>query len=108
MTEDFGGKPFSLVHYLAVRAAAEINRPEAVLMHCAYVPSGRWWDEAKPFMTVVPAIAPTVAESGLALTHPAHRADLLRLEVLQQYGGIYLDADVLCVQPFGPLLDRGS
>jgi len=26
-TKDFGGKPFSLVHYLALKSAYEINRP---------------------------------------------------------------------------------
>jgi Glycosyltransferase sugar-binding region containing DXD motif len=104
MTEDFGGKPFSLVHYLTVRAAFEVNRPDAVFMHCAYMPSGPWWERALPFMTVVHVEAPTVAVSGVALTHPAHRTDFMRLEILARHGGIYLDVDVLCVRPFFPLL----
>ena len=32
------------------------------------------------------------------------KADILRLEVLFQYGGIYIDADSECLQPLDPLL----
>ncbi|MER5226844.1 glycosyltransferase family 32 protein [Streptomyces flaveus] len=35
----------------------------------------------------------------------AIRADLLRLELLAQYGGIYTDADSWCTQPIDPLID---
>ncbi|NGO06252.1 hypothetical protein G5C60_00775 [Streptomyces sp. HC44] len=35
----------------------------------------------------------------------AIRADLLRLEILAQYGGIYTDADSWCTKPLAPLLD---
>jgi hypothetical protein len=29
MAPDFGGKPFSLVHYLSVKSAVELNKPAA-------------------------------------------------------------------------------
>ncbi|WP_051745003.1 glycosyltransferase family 32 protein [Streptomyces yerevanensis] len=41
-----------------------------------------------------------LADQPLAL-----RADLLRLELLAQYGGIYTDADSWCTQPIDPLID---
>ncbi len=31
---------------------------------------------------------------------------MLRLEILLEYGGIYLDLDVMLLAPLGPLLDR--
>lgn len=34
------------------------------------------------------------------------RADIVRLEVAYQYGGIYADTDAECLKPFDPLLDR--
>jgi mannosyltransferase OCH1-like enzyme len=37
--------------------------------------------------------------------HPVERADILRLELLYQYGGVYLDADLECVKPIDGLLD---
>lgn len=37
--------------------------------------------------------------------NPAHRADILRYEILHRYGGVYTDIDVACLKPFDPLLD---
>jgi len=34
------------------------------------------------------------------ISHVAHRADIMRLDVLLEYGGIYLDSDVIVLQPF--------
>lgn len=41
---------------------------------------------------------------GNPLKHPAHRADVLRLQRLLSVGGIYLDADVFVHRSFDPLL----
>ncbi|CAJ1447475.1 unnamed protein product [Effrenium voratum] len=37
--------------------------------------------------------------------HLAHRADYLRCYLLHNYGGIYLDADTICLQSLEPLYD---
>lgn len=37
--------------------------------------------------------------------HPVERADILRLELLFRYGGVYLDADLECLKPIDPLID---
>lgn len=36
---------------------------------------------------------------------PQFRADLLRYEILWQYGGLYVDADFVCYRPVDPLLE---
>jgi inositol phosphorylceramide mannosyltransferase catalytic subunit len=36
---------------------------------------------------------------------PAERADILRLEVLWRYGGVYVDVDFECLRPLEPLLE---
>lgn len=35
---------------------------------------------------------------GNEVVHFAHKADVLRLEALRDYGGVYLDTDVLVVR----------
>jgi len=40
--------------------------------------------------------------------HYVFRADLMRLEILYLYGGVYLDSDMECMKNFGPLLDNES
>jgi hypothetical protein len=39
------------------------------------------------------------------LRAPVERADILRLEILYHYGGVYLDTDLECLRPLDPVLD---
>lgn len=39
------------------------------------------------------------------LRAPVERADILRLEILYRYGGVYLDTDLECVRPIDPVLE---
>ena len=103
MAPDFGGKPFSLVHYLSIRSAVELNRPDAVIFHYQYEPEGSWWEKAKPLVTLRPIKAPEEI-MGNPLKHVAHQADVVRLRALQETGGIYLDLDTISVKPLSSLL----
>jgi hypothetical protein len=42
---------------------------------------------------------------GKPIKNHAHSADVLRLQAMQKYGGIYLDSDTI-VKPFDPLLSH--
>jgi len=100
---DFGGKPFSLVHYLAVKSAYIVNQPDSINFYCQYEPQGEWWEKTKRYVNVV-RIDPPEEVFGVRLYHFAHKADVLRLQILIEQGGIYLDMDVICLRPFIPLL----
>ena len=106
---DFGRCPdqssasFSFINYLAIISCIQTNRPDFISFHCDEEPSGIWWERARPYLTVVPR-RPPVRLFGIPLTHPAHQADVARLQILRDKGGIYLDLDVLCLRPFAPLL----
>lgn len=39
------------------------------------------------------------------LRNPAERSDIIRLEVLYRFGGVYVDTDVECLRPIDPLLE---
>jgi len=41
-------------------------------------------------------------------THPAQRADLFRLAILREEGGIYADADDRCIAPLRPLIESAA
>ena len=96
---DFGGKPFGLVHYLAVKSAVEVNKPDKVYMHYMYEPRGKYWELVKPLVLMRQIDFPN-RSNGKLLTNHAHKTDVLRLQVLKQYGGIYLDLDTICKKPF--------
>ena len=100
---NFGNKPFGLIQYLAVKSAHEVNKPDKIYFVCAYEPTTDWFEKAKPYLEVVKIIAPTQI-FGNPLLHFAHQSDVVRLERLLNYGGIYLDMDTICVKSFSPLL----
>ena len=104
MAADFGGKTFSLVHYLSVRSVVELNKPDTAYFHYHYEPQGEWWQKAKSLLTLNKIAAPD-SFMGRPLVHVAHKADVIRLQVLQETGGIYLDLDTISVKPLKDLLN---
>lgn len=105
MAPDFGGKPFSLVHYLSVKSAVELNKPAAAYFHYQFEPEGEWWQKAKPLLTLNKIVAPD-SFMGQPLFHVAHKADVVRLQALKETGGIYLDLDTISVKPLTDLLNH--
>lgn len=105
MAPDFGGKPFSLVHYLSVKSAVELNKPTAAYFHYQYEPTGEWWEKAKPLLTLNRIEAPG-SIMGNELHHVAHKADVVRLRALKETGGIYMDLDTISVKPLTELLNH--
>jgi hypothetical protein len=103
MAEDFGGIPFSLVHYLSIKSAIVTNKPDNVYFHYQYEPEGEWWSKAKELLTLNKITAPKNF-LGNKLYHIAHKADVVRLQALKETGGIYLDTDTISVKPLTDLL----
>lgn len=105
MASDFGGRPFSLSHYLAIKSAIDINKPNAVIFHYEFEPTGIWWEKIKPLITLNKIEAPK-SFMGRPLYHVAHKADVVRLQALKETGGIYLDLDTICVKPLHELFNN--
>jgi len=103
MAPDFGGMPFSLVDYLAIKSAVDVNKPDMVIFHYEYEPAGTWWEKAKPLLTLNKIKAPE-SVMGKPLYHVAHKADVVRLQTLRDIGGIYMDLDTISVKPLRELL----
>ncbi|RNI29892.1 glycosyl transferase [Rufibacter immobilis] len=96
-------EPFHLAYYLCLASCLEVNKPEAIYFHFKHLPYGEWWDRIKPFLILNP-----VEESDFVKQFSyqnqqiesfryAHLADIVRLEVLLKYGGVYADIDSLFV-----------
>eukprot|EP00871_Galdieria_phlegrea_P002690 jgi/Galph1/3421/GphlegSOOS_G2084.1 len=99
LREDFDGKPYSLIQFLSVLSAKLRLKPKEIILHYAFEPSGIWWNETKKLVTLRKVKVPTHV-CGRPMYSAAHRADYLRLDILQQFGGIYLDMDTIVLQPF--------
>lgn len=106
MAPDFGGKPWSWIHHMSVVTAAAVNKGARIMFWHEHEPTGQWWEASRPYLTLRKIAAPTEV-FGRPLVHPAHRADVVRLLVLLEHGGVYLDADVWCLRPFSEIEHGG-
>ena len=98
-------RDFSLINYLAVRAAHEVQKPDAIYMHCNAQPLGnRHWEAIRPYVQFV-VHEPATEIAGDPIEYPQHQADLKRLEILRDQGGVYLDTDMLLIKPLTPFMD---
>tara|TARA_B100001559_G_scaffold318526_1_gene325876 strand:+ start:3091 stop:3888 length:798 start_codon:yes stop_codon:yes gene_type:complete len=105
LSKDFGGKPFNLPHYLALKSAIEVNTPDKVYFYYQHLPETKWFKKIQDKLELVKVDPPTEIFSN-PLYHVAHKADIIRLEALKDKGGIYMDIDTICVKPFTPLLNN--
>ena len=99
MEPKFGNKPFGMVQYAAIKSAHDLLNPTTIYVHKIYEPSGFLWDQAKKMVTLN-KIEPVKDIYGSPVEHVAHMADLIRLQVLERFGGIYHDMDVITLRPY--------
>lgn len=102
---------FRFHHYISLRSALTELRPHYLLFWYDALPEGEWFSEALRFAR---DHAPS---TRLLLVHrrgpehiyerrvsaPEHQSDVVRLEAVLQFGGIYLDLDVVVLRSFAPL-----
>ena len=98
---------FNIMRYLAIKSAYEVNKPDNIFFYYCYEPHGEWWERAKKYITPIKVEAPKEI-FGNPIKSYAHQADVIRLQLLIEEGGIYLDSDTLCLKPLTPLLEDGG
>lgn len=94
--------------YLAIKAALLRIQPESIKIHSYSLnESNIWWQLIKHTITLVihePHQTLRTSDGRVHKLRLPHQTDILRLQILHQEGGIYLDTDVYALQSFSPLL----
>jgi hypothetical protein len=54
---NFGGRPISFVHYMAIRSALEVNKGFCEKIYYHYEPSCEYWDAIKRDVELIPVAA---------------------------------------------------
>ena len=98
---------FDIIRYLAIKSAHDVNKPDNIFFYYCYEPHGEWWDRAQKYITPI-KVEPPKEIFGNPINSYAHQADVIRLQVLIEEGGIYLDSDTLCLKPLTPFLEKGK
>ncbi|CAN7983584.1 unnamed protein product [Ixodes hexagonus] len=102
----FGNSPLSFIEAVCIRAAWLHQRPEATMIHCdqcnTIVRSPLWYlIKDIPVLKLQPTVRPTEV-FGIKFSCVQHASDVVRLQVLMKYGGIYLDSDTYIVRSLDP------
>ena len=100
-------KPFLYAYYMAILSAQLVNKPDRITIYYHHMPYGMYWGKLKALDNIFfkHVELPThVGDKRIKKT--AHFTDVLRIEILRRYGGIYLDIDTICVKPWAHLLNN--
>lgn len=68
------------------------------LSHCNEEPHGVWWSAIKEHFIVNHITIPDTVY-GQPIREFAHRSDILRILILEDMGGIYVDSDIFMYVP---------
>lgn len=94
---------FPLSHYININSIRILNNPDKIYFYSDKLPVGEYWEKISSFVEFI-KVSPPDSVFNKRLYHIAHKSDVLRLQILMEKGGIYLDMDVICKKPFTPLL----
>jgi hypothetical protein len=94
---------FHILHYAAIRSALDVIKPDRLLVHVHNLPWGVYWDAIRPFVelrriTPCPALGRVPVDPDVEPYRYAHYADIARLDVLLEHGGLYCDIDTIWVR----------
>ncbi|KAI9032048.1 nucleotide-diphospho-sugar transferase [Hyaloraphidium curvatum] len=95
---------FGFIQWLSIVSAYESIRPERIFFWHRGEPRGEWWERAKHFITDRRQARDVTSVFGNPIANYAHKADILRLEILIEHGGIYLDQDTVVWRSLDELL----
>jgi hypothetical protein len=96
---DGGKQPFLFCHWAAIRSAQLANPGWTTTVWVNREPAGKYWDAIRPHVNVQ-TIKPPTEVFGNPIPHVAHKCDWIRLQVLKDHGGVYLDMDTITVKGF--------
>src|SRR5262252_1954425 len=106
LSSDFGGIPFSFYHLMAIKSAKFINPKYEIILHFHYEPQNKYWEEAVSIANTHWLKTIPTHFGDKEIFHMAHKADAVRMDLLWEEGGIYLDMDTICIQSFDQLLNQ--
>ena len=101
-------KPLARYTYLSILTIFHQIDPWTLYIHCIHSPHGEYWS-----MLMESSYAPRIKErkvlepiSIFGKPPPsklAHKSDIVRMEILQKLGGIYIDTDIIVLRSFDAL-----
>jgi hypothetical protein len=108
LSKDGNTKKLSLSSFVAIKAAKMIYADWQIWVHHDGKIAGENWDRAKQFIDKLVQVSPPDTISGKNIQIVQHKSDWIRLNILREYGGVYLDTDVIAIRPIPPVLRKSN
>ncbi|XP_067133876.1 uncharacterized protein [Centruroides vittatus] len=96
----FDSTNLTFVDMVNIKSILLNHKPEKIIIHCnCHNLTGKYWDTIKH----IPQLKLQYRKKpehiyGVKISFVQHASDISRIEILQEYGGIYLDNDVFVVK----------
>ena len=104
----FKEKEFQKHYYVCIKSAAVNMSDYKIIIHNDEEPVDNvWWNMTKSIdnVKINKYKRPTVFDN-FQVGHVQYAADIARLEILYDYGGVYLDTDMLILKDFSSIIDN--
>jgi len=106
----FGETEFYNFHHRCIHSMLVYMPEYEIRIYNAREPpaENKYWQDIKAHPRVrIHKMDPPMFFDGFELKHFQYKADVVRLEVLYEHGGVYLDIDMLIVRPFHEIFASG-
>ncbi|XP_073987745.1 uncharacterized protein isoform X3 [Rhodnius prolixus] len=107
----FGNISIDFVTFLSLASVLKVHRPETIYVHCDYrLIENKYWKLLKSLshkfnVILRPKRLPRPGQVfGQPLSSVYHATDVARILIMREYGGIYLDTDVIVLKPLHTFL----
>ena len=105
----FGETEFLNFHHRCIHSMLQYMPEYDIRVYNAKEPIGNdYWDDIKNQPRIsIHKLEPPVYFDGFELKYFQYKADVVRLELLYEHGGIYLDIDMIIIRPFHEVFSSG-
>jgi len=105
----FGETEFYNFHHRCVHSMLQYMPNYEIRLYNSKEPkNNKYWDDIKnqPGVRILKIDVPQFFD-GFELKHFQYKADVVRLELLYEHGGVYLDLDMIITRPFDDVFTSG-
>ena len=100
---------FRFHHVISVMSSLRFIQPKRIMFWYDTAPTGKWWTfirhKIKKTTTMLMMMQREAPKTifGRPINKDEHHSDIIRLEAVIKYGGIYHDLDIVILRPLGKL-----
>tara|TARA_Y100000385_G_C12996931_1_gene595336 strand:+ start:312 stop:1067 length:756 start_codon:yes stop_codon:yes gene_type:complete len=97
--------PFLFSYYLSIYSAYLLNKPKKIYIWYNHLPLGSWWDETLKLKNIeLKKYDVPTNFYNKKIVEPEHKKDFIKLNILYNYGGVYMDLESVSLKSYRDIL----